>query len=99
MAQEEVTAGLLRVRNEPDANKRLALLERLAPIKDARVTVALVEAMQRDGGPNKMRLGYLVVEHHIPPDVELAPAKFPAFVELWWERNEAEVRRRAKQRP
>jgi hypothetical protein len=99
MVMDEISEALLRYRLEPNGKKRFVLLERLAPIQDARVTVALVQAMLDEDRPGeKMRLASLIGNWHLQ-NKEWVTANCPTVVNLWWKKNEADIRRRAKQLP
>jgi hypothetical protein len=96
---DKVTEGLARFRRESDLEKRRAQLMQLAPIQDARVTVALVEAMLKADDLNwRMVLAYYIVTYHIPK-VDWLPTKYDGVVRIWWEKNERNVRQRAKPLP
>ena len=97
MAFDEMAEGLRRYRLEADPARRRAWLRRLAPAGDARVAVALGEALA-EADPEYLA-AWLLCEHYVP---DAAPA-FPALAHLpaaeWWEHNEADLRRRAKELP
>ena len=97
MVLDEVADGLRRYRLEADPARRRAWLRRLAPAGDARVALALGEALA-DADPEYLA-AWLLCEHYVP---DAAPA-FPALARLpaaeWWEQNEAELRRRANELP
>jgi hypothetical protein len=97
MALDEVAEGLRKYRKETDPMRRLRLLERLAPTGDPRVAVALGEALSEPDP--EFRAAALVCRQYRP---DFKPA-LPAMVHLeafeWWEKNEADLRRRAQQAP
>jgi hypothetical protein len=97
---EPMTEKLIRLRLESDPKRKLALVRQLGPIRDARVTVALMEIVlkARQEDALLMYASSLLCEYHIP-EKDLLPAKFWTVCRLWWENNEADVRRRAKQLP
>jgi hypothetical protein len=95
MVLDEVADGLRKYRKEKDAVKRLRLLEKLAPTRDPRVAIVLVEAR-----PSASRLGQ---EGILLIDYFIKGTRFHSgntvWVDGWWEANEVELRRRAKQLP
>ena len=97
MAFDEVAEGLRRYRLEADPARRRAWLRRLAPAGDARVALALGEALA-DADPEYLA-AWLLCEHYVP---DATPA-FPSLAQVpaaeWWEQNEAELRRRANELP
>ena len=54
-------------------------------------------AKNRYGGLMMLASG-TVVHHHIPKE-EIMPVKYWTCANMWWEKNEAEVRRRAAALP
>jgi hypothetical protein len=97
---EPVTEKLIRLRLESDPKRKLALVKQLGPIRDARVTVALMELVlnaQREDAV-LLHATFLLCKYHIP-DKDVVPPKYWTLCRLWWENNEADVRRRAKQLP
>jgi hypothetical protein len=109
MVFDEVGMGLDRYRKEKDPAKRLARLTRLAPTKDPRVAVALWDAQFSFGDeplPDEMRCQYevcdLLCEHFVHSTrFHHRDASGSELFEVgkWWEANEAELRRRAKELP
>jgi hypothetical protein len=97
MAFDEVADGLRRYRLETDSARRRAWLRRLAPAQDARVAVALGDALA-DADPHYLA-AWLLCEYYVP---DAKPA-FPELAHLpaaeWWEQNEPDLRRRAKLLP
>ena len=97
MVLDEVADGLRRYRLEADPARRRAWLRRLAPAGDARVALALGEALA-DADPEYLA-AWLLCEHYVP---DATPA-FPSLAQVpaaeWWEQNEADLRRRAKELP
>jgi hypothetical protein len=89
---DEVADGLRRYRMEKDEEKRWAWLERLAPTKDPRVAIALYEAAAEDSYLNSVLARFFV---------QGTPFQKGSHYHVtdWWEANEANLRRRAKQLP
>ena len=98
---DEVAEGLRKYRQEKDATHRLAWLEKLAPLRDPRVAIALGDAM--DSAED--RAGAHSLAQHAAAllnDFYAHPPGFvsgPFFPEIWWEMHKADLRRRAKQLP
>jgi hypothetical protein len=96
MVYDEVADGLRKYRKEKDCQKRLQWMVKLAPTRDPRVAIALVEA--HPAGSTCM-----VQEDILLMDYFVRGTRFhhgdSMYVDGWWEANEADVRRRAKQLP
>jgi hypothetical protein len=99
MVLDEVTEALLKLRREPDPEKQRAMIRRLGPVRDARVTVALMELALDDNSPLRPLGASMLAHHHIPRPYNQLPTKVWTIARLWWDENESEVRRRAKQLP
>jgi hypothetical protein len=97
---EPVTEKLIRLRLEGDPKRKLALVKELGPIRDARVTVALMEIVLKAQPEDALLLSAssLLFEYHIP-QTDYVTARCWTVCRLWCEKNEGEVRRRAKQAP
>jgi hypothetical protein len=98
MVLDEVTEALLKFRLEPDLKTRGAMIRRLGPVRDPRVTLALMEVAVDEDSPLHPLAGAMLVEYHIP-EKDYVTAKCWTIARPWCEKNEAEVRRRAKQLP
>jgi hypothetical protein len=99
MVLDEVADGLRKYGEEKDPAKRLGWLKRLAPSRDPRVGVALGETFWKV--PEEVWCGatQLVIRYYLKGEVE-NPGLGPGLrTERWWERNEADLRRRAAQLP
>jgi hypothetical protein len=103
MVLDEVADGLRKYRAEKDTGKRIKWLEKLAPSHDPRVAVALGEEMDRALGQEDHALRWeaarLLAEFYVKGTL-----RFASLVDLqaawpWWEKNEADLRRRAAQLP
>ncbi|HZT80268.1 MAG TPA: hypothetical protein VFA26_08605, partial [Gemmataceae bacterium] len=71
--------------------KRVAWLERLAPTRDPRVALLIREFPPDDIPPTTyIALRRLLVRYYVPPGERL---------DRWWEANQADLRRRARQLP
>jgi hypothetical protein len=97
---DEVGAGLDRYRKEKDPEKRAKWLEKLAPIRDPRVAVALGEALGNWNEKVRWAALSLILKYYCPPPRELemfSTAALPRKADDWWKANEADLRRRAAQ--
>ena len=94
---------LRRFRKTTDEQERIDAIQRFGHVRDPRVAVALMEvtkeelAKDRSGGPLLVLASGTLVHYHIPKD-EWATTKY-WNIALWWEKNEAEVRRQAAALP
>src|ERR1043165_2375720 len=97
---DEVGDKLLRLRLETYPEKRIALMKEVGPIRDPRVTVALMDVVLNDQSePDQLLVASsLLVNYHIPKE-DWVPAKNWTVARHWWEKNGAEVRRRAEALP
>jgi hypothetical protein len=102
MVLDELTDKLTRVRVEKHPKRKLALVKELGPVRDARVTVALMEIVlkaQRED-PLLIDASCLLYQYHISDnDKATLTAIDWTLCRQWWEKHEAEVRRRASQLP
>jgi hypothetical protein len=96
MALDEVADGLRKYQKEKDAKRRRAWLERLAQTRDVRVAVALGEAM---GDADLREAPYHLMLLHFASDLTGDGQGLLAEVARWWGKNEADLRRRAKELP
>jgi hypothetical protein len=92
MVYDGVADGLRQYRSEKDQDRRYEWLERLAPTKDPRVAIVLYEAAKEDN-----RLDSLLAEFFVAGTPFQRGTRY--YVTDWWEANEANLRRRAKQLP
>jgi hypothetical protein len=100
MVLDPVEGGLWACRMEKDTTKRTRLLEKLAETRDPRVGVFLGEVLERhrDGLELRAEAARLLAYHY----GAMGPHWIGGFGELlikpvseWWDKNEAELRRRA----
>jgi hypothetical protein len=109
MVFDEVGVGLDRYGREKDPAKRLAWLKRLAPTKDPRVAVALWDAqftfgdeLPSDEERCRNDVCDLLCQHFVRSTrFHHRDASGSELFEVgkWWEANEADLRRRAKELP
>jgi hypothetical protein len=96
MVFDEVADGLRKYRKETEWRKRTRWLEKLAPTRDPRVAIALVEAHPA-GSTVMVREDLLLMDYFV------RGTRFhrgdSMNVDGWWEANEADLRRRAAQLP
>jgi hypothetical protein len=96
---EPVTEKLTRLRLESDSKRKLALVKELGPVRDARVTVALMEIVlkaQRED-PLLPDASSLLYQYHIPDSDKISLTAIDwTLCRQWGEKHEADVRRRAK---
>jgi hypothetical protein len=110
---DEVADGLRQYRKATSLAVRVKLLEKLAPTRDPRVAIVLGEAFEawvkwwRDDVPPDKRdekeLGVraliLLWRHFVPASGRVSGSDPELHVYRWWLKNEADLRRRAKQLP
>ena len=109
MAFDEVADGLRKYHKETDPEKRLAWLQTLGATGDPRVALALVDAADnRNGDDLDCEAADILWWHYASPDaasrrgiVNLQALKAPrgSSFRAWWQKNEADLRRRAKDLP
>ena len=92
MMFDEVADGLRKYRKKKDVEKRYKMLEKLAPTKDARVAIAIMEAGRAD-----FRVYRLLAEFFVQGTRFEEGSRY--HLGDWWTANEADLRRRAKQLP
>jgi hypothetical protein len=98
MVLDQVADGLRKYRQETDHDRRVRWLRKLAPTCDVRVAVALGDAWgDSDGGVGTVAQALLAEYYCEPRPNTIAGAWGP--VTDWWKKNEADLRRRAKQLP
>ncbi|HWG44396.1 MAG TPA: hypothetical protein VN688_16580 [Gemmataceae bacterium] len=98
--RDEVIEKIDCFRRESDLKKRRDLAKQLGPIHDARVTLALMEVvLQEDAEPGLLVVASSMLVHHHIPEKDWGAAKYWTICRLWWEKNEADVRRRANKLP
>ena len=106
---DQVAEGLREYRKEKDPGKRLARLQTLGATGDPRVALALVDAANnRNGDDLDCEAADILWWHYASPDaasrrgiVNLQALKAPrgSSFRAWWQKNEADLRRRAKELP
>ncbi len=102
MVLDEVAHGLRQYRKETDKGKRALWLEKLGRNHDVRVTVALGEWLEQeqDGSDDFVAVGCMLVRHVLghpgPCGTNEQQARSAA---RWWNENNADLRRRAKELP
>jgi hypothetical protein len=96
MVFDEVADRLRKCRKEKDEGRTMALLRNLAPTNDPRVAVALGELLSgRDEEVGSeatllLRQGFRF---------DITSNRYREMARAWWKKNEADLRRRAKQLP
>jgi hypothetical protein len=102
MVLDELTEKLARLRVEKDPNRKLALVKELGPVRDPRVTVALMEIVltAQRADPLLIDVSVLLYQYHIPDNDKISLTAIDwTLCRQWWEKHEADVRRRAAQLP
>jgi hypothetical protein len=102
MVLDELTDKLARLRVEKDPKRELALVKELGPVRDARVTVALMEIVLKTqrADPLVIDVSVLLYQYHIPDNDKISLTAIDwTLCRQWWEKHEADVRRRAAQLP
>ena len=102
MVLDELTDKLTRLRVVKDPKRKLMLVKELGPVRDARVTVALMEivlkAQRQD--PWLIDASSLLYQYHIPDSDKISLTAIDwTLCRQWWEKHEADVRHRAAQLP
>ena len=91
MVFDQVADALRRYQRETDDDKRIAWLERLAPARDPRVALLIWEYPPDEITPSQyIGLRRLLLRYYVPRGETL---------KSWWQANEADLRRRAKELP
>jgi hypothetical protein len=105
MVLDQVADGLRRYRKESDEDRRLELLNQLAPSRDPRVAIALGEFLGCAADEvNQFDAALLICRHYGAP-LQFSKnglsrgSEFVRGAGVWWEKNEADLRRRARQLP
>jgi len=80
-----------------DQKKRIALLTKLAPSRDPRIAITLWEHADNRADDTRIEAIILLADHFVK-GTRFATDK-GLLIGEWWEANEAELRRRAKQLP
>jgi hypothetical protein len=92
-----VEDGLRSYRAARTPRARVAWLRKLAPIRDARVAVALGEAISSDDLEVRRSAIGLVFTHYQEELPEwTGPSPITGMVGQWWKQSEAELRRAAQ---
>jgi hypothetical protein len=100
MVLHELTDKLTRLRVEKHTKRKLALVKELGPVRDARVRVALMEIILKAerADPLLIDVSLLLYQYHIPDNDRISLTAIDwTLCRQWWERHEADVRRRAAQ--
>jgi hypothetical protein len=106
---DPVTEELRRFRSLVDPDERGRAIARLGPVRDPRVTVALMEVVRaeldKEGTGASADPGVLLAAssalwlYHIPEDELVSGVKYWTGAVMWWDAHGAEVRRRAASLP
>jgi hypothetical protein len=99
MTFDAVADGLRRYHRERDMDKCIPLLQRLAPTKDPRVAVAMGEFCEnerRAGLPPGINSCLYIAAQDL---LRLYYISTDQSANEWWDRNKADLRRRAAQLP
>jgi hypothetical protein len=96
MEFDEVADGLRKYANEKDREKRTQWLKKLAPTKDPRVAVALIDALP-SGSTTLVEEDLILAEYFIKGTRFHTGSGY--FADEWLRANEADLRRRAAQLP
>jgi hypothetical protein len=109
MAFDEVADGLRKYHKETDPEKRLAWLQTLGATGDPRVALALVDAANNQNGDDlDCEAADILWWHYASPEaasrrgianLQVLKAPRGSSFRPWWQKNEAELRRRANELP
>lgn len=104
-SDDPVAVELRQFRALTDTSERVRAITRIGPVRDPRVTVALVEVVQTELNKDRtgstetpgglMAASVALFEHHIPEAERVYGVKYWTGALMWWETHEVEVRRRA----
>jgi hypothetical protein len=93
---DKVEDGLRNYRRKKDSERRIMWLRKLAPTHDPRVAIVLGEAMDTNDSVG-CEAELLLLYYYVPrPAGSIVGGD---WVHPWWDKNEADLRRRAKQLP
>jgi hypothetical protein len=96
MVFDEVADGLRKFHKETNTEKRIRWLEKLAPTRDPRVALLIWEYPIEDLSPSMyIGLRRLLLRHYVTGN----PVAGGEALNRWWEANEVDLRRHAKQLP
>jgi hypothetical protein len=99
MVLDEVVEGLMRYRYETDQDKRWDRLGELARTRDPRVAVVLGDLLDHGINSEQQQAAVIfIVQYHGQKGPACLTGIVPP-VHAWWKKNEADLRRRAKQLP
>jgi hypothetical protein len=103
--EDPLVGELRRFRVLTEPAERVQVITRLGPVRDPRVTVALMEVVQAELGKNRtgatdtppvlLAAAFALFEYHIPEDERVLGVKYWTGAIMWWETHEAAVRGRA----
>ena len=97
---DQVEDGLRRYRAARTPTARVVWLRKLAPIRDARVAVALGEAISSENlEVSRCAIGLVFTHYEGDLPEGTGPSPISGMVVQWWKTNEADLRRRAKLLP
>jgi hypothetical protein len=104
MVLDEVADGLRKYRQATTADRRSDWLVKLVATRDPRVGVALGEQLGYDDEVDCFWAAFLIWANYVKTPPSRTPKTIePAFIRQtaneWWEKNEADLRRRAAQLP
>jgi hypothetical protein len=99
MVLDEVVAGLMRYRCETDQAKRWDLLANLARTRDPRVAVVLGELLDHGNDCEQVEAACLIILHYQRREPPACLTGIVPPIRAWWKKNEADLRRRAKELP
>jgi hypothetical protein len=99
MVLDQVEDGLRQYQKAKHVEKRVACLRRLIPYRDPRAAVVMGEALS-DPSPDVQEISAFGIVHYFCPEpIALTGPSVQAVAKYFWEKNKAELRRRAKQLP
>jgi hypothetical protein len=99
MVLDKVVEGLMRYRHETDLDKRWDRLGELARTRDPRVAVVLGDLLDHGTDADQQQAAVIfIVRYHGQKGLACLTGIVPP-VHAWWKKNEADLRRRAKQLP
>ena len=101
MVLDEVADLLKKYRMERNDTHRIRLLRTLFKFSDLRAVIAVGEALNDSSKEVRQAAVQIVLFGYggISYGIRAIPSQFEQVAQRWWEKNEADLRRRAKQLP
>jgi hypothetical protein len=99
MVLDEVADGVRQYRKETDSEKRIQWLEKLAPTRDPRVALTLAAALTDHLAWFRRHASLLLLQYYDGRRLIAIHEDTVDTAQCWLEKNEADLRRRARELP